>query len=202
MTKDSMWVTPPLSKPTSAPTPQKQNVLPWPTNQGDFFDKFTSNQPHYWDRGLGAGVASFFFCFSSTGRWWQRGRAATGWPEWWQWSGWRTHPRLRVLSFSQQALEVTPPVREKNHNFLTNGWWKMYLNSQMASTRKPNVETKSGNRFCFQCRSHLWILRGQDRISKKLEMFGSIVSRLASPRKILGENFFEHSGWHKTSKNA
>ncbi len=28
----------------------------------------------------------------------------------------------------------------------------------------------------------------------KLEMLGSIVWRLASPRKILGENFFEHSG--------
>ena len=38
--------------------------------------------------------------------------------------------------------------------------------------------------------------------SLKLEMLGSIVSRLASPRKILGENFFEHSGCYKTSKNA
>ena len=38
--------------------------------------------------------------------------------------------------------------------------------------------------------------------SKKLEMLGSIVSRFASPRKILGENFFEHSGWYKTSRNA
>ena len=43
---------------------------------------------------------------------------------------------------------------------------------------------------------------------KKLEMLGSIVWRLASPRKILGEKknwgeiFFEHSGWHETSQNA
>ncbi len=42
----------------------------------------------------------------------------------------------------------------------------------------------------------------------KLEMLGGIVSRLASPRKILGEkkiggeNFFEHSRWHETSRNA
>ena len=36
----------------------------------------------------------------------------------------------------------------------------------------------------------------------KLEMLGSIVSRVAWPRKILGENFFEHSGWHKKSRNA
>ncbi len=31
-------------------------------------------------------------------------------------------------------------------------------------------------------------------VISKLEMLGSIVSRLASPRKILGEIFFEHSG--------
>ena len=42
----------------------------------------------------------------------------------------------------------------------------------------------------------------QREATQKLEMLGSIVSRLASPRKILGENFFEHSGWHKTSRNA
>ncbi len=37
---------------------------------------------------------------------------------------------------------------------------------------------------------------------EKLEMLGRIVSRLASPRNILGEKFFEHSGYHKTSRNA
>ncbi len=45
-------------------------------------------------------------------------------------------------------------------------------------------------------------IRTYVREEMKLEMLGSIVSHLASPRKILGENFFEHSGWHKTSRNT
>ncbi len=40
------------------------------------------------------------------------------------------------------------------------------------------------------------------KIREKLEMLSRIVSCLASPRKILGEIFFEYSGWHKTSRNA
>ena len=42
----------------------------------------------------------------------------------------------------------------------------------------------------------------EENDQEKLEMLGSIASRLASPRKILGKIFFEHSGWHKTSRNA
>ncbi len=41
----------------------------------------------------------------------------------------------------------------------------------------------------------------------KLEMLGSSVSHLTSPRKILGKKnlgwkFFEHPGWHETSRNV
>ncbi len=39
-----------------------------------------------------------------------------------------------------------------------------------------------------------YVLQHRKKKKKKLEMLGSIVLRLASPRKILGEKFFEHSG--------
>ena len=68
----------------------------------------------------------------------------------------------------------------------------------------------SGSRFILT-----WIIRNprwfevlqksylsNANLPSKLEVLGSIVLRLASPRKILSENFFEHSGWHKTSRNA
>ena len=57
-------------------------------------------------------------------------------------------------------------------------------------------------------RESFWCL-GQKKTGNpiELEMLGSIMSRLASPRKILGEKkmgekFFEHSGWHQTTRNA
>ena len=51
------------------------------------------------------------------------------------------------------------------------------------------------------------VAAGRENDGPKLEMLGSIVSRLASPRKKLGEkkiwgkHFFKHSGWHETSRN-
>ncbi len=73
---------------------------------------------------------------------------------------------------------------------------------------KPaNTTTKSLSMFLNGTLRNIQDI-GNRSTEKKLEMLGSIVSCLASSRKILGEkkiwgeNFFEHSGWHKTSRNA
>ncbi len=56
-----------------------------------------------------------------------------------------------------------------------------------------------------QCPCNASPKRAVDRTRRSenyIEMLGTIVSHFASPRKILGEIFFEHWGWHKTSRNA
>ncbi len=68
----------------------------------------------------------------------------------------------------------------------------MYVLEKVHETQKRKCSF-----HILQCEACQWT-----RNEQKLEILGSIVSCLVSPIKILGENFFEHSGWHKTSRNA
>ena len=126
--------------------------------------------------------------------------------------GWSSHRKPQLPESPQlpadlfETLSETCFLTEISENNQTEPQLRFVFCKDIKHIREMVKTDRPAYLTAVLCALHT-VAAGRENDGPKLEMLGSIVSRLASPRKKLGEkkiwgkHFFKHSGWHETSRN-